>query len=241
MGSVWLILGVPAGKRRSGFTLVAFCCGCSYFSSVSPHVENCVCFPSTAKRLPLQSLTQRQKCTSLYIFDCEFCLTSKHRVCLIPAASVPLLSVHPWHPLHMSLLIANSLLHGITAIHGGSELTSVSILGHEFFAVFRHGWRGQLNRSAVFQKQYFWKTRKSIYNMDVVNWCNLLLPNTTDILVRSELTSLSILGHEFFVVFRHGWRGQLNRNDVFQKRYFWKTRKSIYNMDVVNWRNIASV
>ena len=117
-----MVLGVPAGKRRSGFTLVAFCCGCNYFSSVSPHVENCVCFLSTAKRLPLQSLTQRQKCTSLYIFDCEFCLTSKHRVCLIPAASVPLLSVHPWHPLHMSLLIANSLLRGTTAFHGSSEL-----------------------------------------------------------------------------------------------------------------------
>ena len=152
MGSVWLILGVPAGKRRSGFTLVAFCCGCSYFSSVSPHVENCACFLSTAKRLPLQSLTLCKfwhpcqnlhtsflqakniatawnhrhpwrfwKCTSLYIFDCEFCLTSKHRVCLIPAASVSLLSVHPWHPLNMSLLIANSLLRGTTAFHGSSE------------------------------------------------------------------------------------------------------------------------
>ena len=62
----------------------------------------------------------------------------------------------------------------------------------------------------------------------------LLLINTTDVLVRSELASLSILGHEFFAVFRHGWRGQLNRNDVFQKQYFWETRKSIYNTDVVN-------
>ena len=35
----------------------------------------------------------------------------------------------------------------------------------------------------------------------------LLLINTTDVLVRSELASLSILGHEFFAVFRHGWRG----------------------------------
>ena len=128
-----MILGVPAGKRRSGFTLVAFCCGCNYFSSVSPHVENCACFLSTAKRLPLQSLTQRQKCTSLYIFDCEFCLTSKHRVCLIPAASVPLLSVHPWHPLHMSLLIANSLLRGTTAFHGSSENVHPCVLLNDKF------------------------------------------------------------------------------------------------------------
>ena len=35
------------------------------------------------------------ECTSLYIFDSEFCLTSKHRFCLIPVASVPLLNVHP--------------------------------------------------------------------------------------------------------------------------------------------------
>ena len=47
-------------------------------------------------------------------------------------------------------------------------------------------------------------------------------------------TSLSIFEREFWAVFRQGWRGQLNRNDVFQKRCFWKTRKSIYNTDVVN-------
>ena len=43
------------------------------------------------------------------------------------------------------------------------------------------------------------QTRKPIYNMDVVNWCNLLLLNTTDILVRSELTSVSKFAREFFL------------------------------------------
>ena len=41
---------------------------------------------------------------------------------LEPAISVPLLSVHPWYPLNMSLLIANSLPRGTTVFHGSSEL-----------------------------------------------------------------------------------------------------------------------
>ena len=53
-----------------------------------------------------------QELTSLSILGHEFFGSKKHRYSLEPAASVPLLSVRPWHPLHMSLLIANSLLRG---------------------------------------------------------------------------------------------------------------------------------
>ena len=98
----------------SGFLLVAFCRGCSRSRSVSPHVENCTCSISTAKRLPLQSLT------------------------LSRGGVVP--------PRMAGVLVSND----------------------------------------VSQKFYFCETRKAIYNMDVVNWRNSLLRGTTDIHVRFE-------------------------------------------------------
>ena len=99
--------------KPSGFPLVAFCRGCSRSRSVSPHVENCTCCISTAKRLPLQSLTLS-------------------RGCVVP-------------PRMAGVLVSND----------------------------------------VSQKFYFCETRKAIYNMDVVNWRNSLLRGTTDIHVRS--------------------------------------------------------
>jgi len=69
----------------------------------------------------------------LYNSDDEFALQTHY--CGEPAAAVPLLiGCRPWHPLNMSLLLANSLLRGTTAIHGSSELTSVSKFAREFFA-----------------------------------------------------------------------------------------------------------
>ena len=91
------------------------------------------------------------------------CKLTKHRYSLEPAASVPLLSVHPCALLNDKFLLSTAT----------------------------EGRRIEQKRCLPLQ------TRKSIYNMDVVNWCNLLLPNTTDILVRSELASLSPIAHEF--------------------------------------------
>ena len=137
---------VPVGLYAYSFLLRLY-----HFSSVSPHVENCICPLSTAKRLPLQSLTL-----------CNGC--------------------RPWHPLHMSLLIANSLLRGTTAFHGSSEnVHPCALLNDKFLlSTATEGRRIEQKRCLPLQ------TRKSIYNMDVVNRCNLLLLNTTDILVRSE-------------------------------------------------------
>ena len=109
--------------RPSGFALVAFCRVCSNPGSVIPH---------TLHKLRLRCLNGKkaiaaipnavQELTSLSILGHEFFASKKHRYCLEPAASVPLLSVHSWLPLNMSLLIANSLLRGTTAFHGSSEL-----------------------------------------------------------------------------------------------------------------------
>ena len=139
MGSVWLILGVPAGKRRSGFTLVAFCCGCSYFSSVSPHVENCACFLSTAKRLPLQSLTQRQKCISLYIFDCKF--ATQTCFCLIPRTSLSVLNWHPCQFLDTSFLQAKNIATAWNHCLPWQfwKCTSLYIAQRQVFAQYCHG------------------------------------------------------------------------------------------------------
>ena len=109
--------------RPSGFALVAFCRVCSNPGSVIPH---------TLHKLRLRCLNGKkaiaaipnavQELTSVSILGHEFFASKKHRYCLEPAASVPLLSVYSWLPLNMSLLIANSLLRGTTAFHGSSEL-----------------------------------------------------------------------------------------------------------------------
>ena len=82
--------------QPSGFTLVAFCRVCSNLGSVIPH---------TLHKLRLRCLNGKkaiaaipnavQELTSLSILGHEFFASKKHRYCLEPAASVPLLSVHP--------------------------------------------------------------------------------------------------------------------------------------------------
>ena len=115
-----IILGVPVPV---GLYAYSFLLRLYHFSSVSPHVENCMWLLLAAKRLSLQSLTQRQKCTSLYIFDCEFCLTSKHRVCLIPRTSLSVLNWLPCQNLHASFFAKQktSLLLRTDGIHAAFE------------------------------------------------------------------------------------------------------------------------
>ena len=66
------------------------------------------------------------KCTSLYTFQRQvFCL-AKTRCCLKPPTSMSVLTEsYPCQCLDMSLLIANSLLHGTTDLHVGTKCTSV--------------------------------------------------------------------------------------------------------------------
>ena len=112
----------PASRGRSGFPLKAFCRVCNSPGSVIPHALHKLrlrCF--NGKKATAAIPNAVQELTSLSILGHEFFGSKKHRYSLEPAASVPLLSVRPWHPLHMSLLIANSLLRGTTAFHGSAE------------------------------------------------------------------------------------------------------------------------
>ena len=93
--------------RPSGFTLVAFCRVCSNPGSVIPH---------TLHKLRLRCLNGKkaiaaipnavQELTSLSILGHEFFASKKHRYCLEPAASVPVLKMY--FLVHCSTI---SLLH----------------------------------------------------------------------------------------------------------------------------------
>ena len=95
---------VPVGLYAYSFLLRLY-----HFSSVSPHVENCIWLLSAAKRLSLQSLTLSTNWHPCQFVDDEF------------------------------LLCKNSLLSGTTAIHGGYECTSLYIAQRQVFAQYCHG------------------------------------------------------------------------------------------------------
>ena len=124
------------------------------------------------------------KCTSLYIFDGEFCLTSKHRFCVIPAASVPLLNVHPCQFLDASFLRRQktSLLCNTSDIraaflnvHPCTFLTASFALRQNIAAVWNHG------HPCLFEKGAF----EALLNMSSLI-SNTFLLETGNILVASE-------------------------------------------------------
>jgi len=64
----------------------------------------------------------------------EGCCCGNPAIKRIPLQSLTLFNgCRPWHPLNMSLLIANSLLRGTTAFHGSSEKVNPCTLLNDKF------------------------------------------------------------------------------------------------------------
>ena len=83
------------------------------------------CKPA-AKRISLQSLTLLKSVHPCTLFNDEFFALQKTRCCLEPPTSMSVLTEsYPCQCLDMSLLIANSLLHGTTDFHVGTKCTSL--------------------------------------------------------------------------------------------------------------------
>ena len=149
MGSVWLILGVPAGKRRSGFTLVAFLLWLQLFQQ---------CF-SSRRKLRL------------------FSFNSKKATAAIPnATSKMYILVHFW----LQVCYTNLLLLNTTDILVRSELTSVSKFAHEFFASKKHRYCMESPPSMAVLKMYI------LVHCSTTSFCSVL-PRRAGVLSRNDV------------------------------------------------------
>ena len=97
---LWACRFTPYNYVPAAQTVGLFACSflplLHYRGSVSPHVENCFCHVSTAKRLPLQSLTLSKNWHPCQFLNASFLRSKKHRCCVEPQTSLSVWERNIW-------------------------------------------------------------------------------------------------------------------------------------------------